>query len=544
MKKEGFMSLINKKVFFPPAIFFTVVVILGAVFPEGFGSVCNTILGFITEKLGWLFVVGAIILLIFCFWAGFSKYGKIKLGGPKAKPKMTMFQWFAVSFTSSLAIGVSYWCVAEPMTYFPNPPTFLGLDGGTVEAAEAAMRYSYLHWSLVPFAIYSSAGIAIAFMFYNAKRPFRVSSALYPILGDRSDGNIGSAVDCIAIFAMVGGIATSLGLGTMQIAGGLEYAFGIDSGIVTLTIIIVVMTVIYTFIATTGVHNGIKHVGTFNMYLYFALLIFVFVCSPMRSIVENIIEEVGDYLFNFIPMVTETDPIRQTGWSESWTIFYWAWWLAFAPLTGLFMVRLAEGRTVRQFVIVNLIAPSSFIFIWFGTFGTAGIFSDMFDGTNIGAQIQELGSSIAGFALLHELPVPIISSIVLLILIALSFNTQAEAVSYTLSSMTTVGFDEDGNEKEPPKAVTVFWGVAMAVFTLIMLYTGGTDSLNAVQTSVVVVGLPIVFLQIIMAYSYYKGMKKVKELDKVGTFDDPKYAWIADNNDNDDVESEQAAEKN
>lgn len=520
-EKKSFISLINKRVFLPPAILLVIAVGIGALFPEKFGNACSVALGFITEQFGWLFTLGAIILFIFCLWAGFSRYGKIKLGGPKAKPTLSKFQWFAVSFTSSLAIGVSYWCVAEPMTYFMNPPAFLHIAGQTAQAATVAMRYSYLHWALVPFGIYASAGIAIAFMFYNAKRPFKVSSALYPILGEKTDGAIGNTVDSLAIFAMVGGIATSLGLGTMQIAGGLDYVFGVDTGTWTLTIIVIIMTVFYTIIATTGVHKGIKHVGTFNMYLYFALLIFVFVCGPTRGIIENIITASGDFIQNFIPLVTNLDPIEQTGFHESWTSFYWAWWLAFAPLTGLFMVRLAKGRTVREFVLVNLMAPSIFIIIWFGTWGTSGMFSDMFNGTNIGERIMELGSEYAVFELLSHYPLAAITAVLFLILVALNFNTQAEAVAYTLSSMTTVGFDKEGNEKEPPKAVTVFWGVGMGLLTLILLYTGGEASFQALQTSVVVCGLPIIVLQIVMAYAYCKGMKRCRELDKVGTFDDP-----------------------
>lgn len=526
MKKEGFFQLINKKVFLPTGILLTLGVALGAVFPEQFGSTASTLLGLITENLGWMFTLSAIILLIFCFWAGFSKYGRIKLGGPDAKPQMSKFSWFAVSFTSSLAIGVSYWCVAEPMTYFMEPPAFLDIQAKTADAAQVALRYTYLHWGLIPFAIYTSAGIAVAFLFYNAKKPFRVSTSLYPLIGEKANGSIGSLVDAIAIFAMVAGMGTSLGLGTMQIVGGLEYVFGVKGGIVTLTAIIIVMTVIYTAVACSGVLKGVKWVGNFNMCLYFFILIFVFAFGPTRGIIENIITAIGDYIQNFIPLATNLDPIKQTGFHESWTTFYWAWWLAFAPLTGLFMIKLAKGRTIRQFVMVNLIAPASFIFIWFGTFGSASIFLDMFKGTAIGEAIAESGTSIAMFALLENLPFKILTSIIVLILVALSFNTQAEAVSVTLAAMTTVGFDESGNEKEPPKMMVIFWGVLMGLITIILLYAGGEQAFQALQSSVVIFGLPIVILQVIMAASYVKCMKHCKKWDVVGTFDDPKYKDI------------------
>ena len=525
-KRNGFWSMINKQVFIPPAVLLVISVLFGALFPQQFAEGSGKVLGYITKNFGWMFTLGSIILLVFCLWAGFSKYGKIPLGGPKAKPEMGMFSWFAVSFTSSLAIGISYWCVAEPMTYYMNPPAFLGLKGQTVEAAEAAMRYVYLHWSLIPFAIYASAGIAVAFLFHNAKMPFRVSSALFPLLGKRVNGSAGNAVDAITIFAMVGGIGTSLGLGTMQIASGLQYVFGVNSGIAVQTLIVLVMSVAFIAVACSGVLKGVKWVGNINMILYFFVLIFVFIFGPTRGIIENTITSAGDYLFHFIPLATNLDPIRQTGFHESWTTFYWAWWLAFAPLTGLFMIRLAKGRTIREFVMVNLVAPASFVLIWFGTFGSAGIFSDMFGGTNLGQIIAEKGSAFAMYAMLENYPMPIFMSAVVLILVAISFNTQAEAVCITLSAMSTVGFDEAGNEKEPPKPMIIFWGVIMAAITIVLLYTGGTSAFQALQTSVVVCGLPIIFLQVLMAFAYVKCMSKCKDYDLVGTFDDPRYQDI------------------
>jgi glycine betaine transporter len=331
---------------------------------------------------------------------------------------------------------------------------------------------------------------------------------------------------------MVGGISTSLGIGTMQITGGLEYLFGIKSGLAVMTIIIVIMAAMYTFVATTGIHKGIKHLGMFNMYLYFALLFFVLFAGPTRGIIENTLTSAGDYISNFIPLTTNLDPIKQTGWHEGWTIFYWAWWISATPLTGLFMIKLARGRTVRQFVLVNMIAPASFVLIWFGVFGSAGIFSDLFDGSGIGATIAKYGSNIAMFELLRQYPAATFMSVLTFVLILISFNTQAEAVAYTLSSMTTVGFDESGDEKDPPKFTTVFWGGLLGLVTIILLYTGGEESMKALQTSVVVCGLPIIFLLVLMAFSYVKCMRHCKEYDIVGTFDDPRYKDIAADQEN------------
>ncbi|SHJ27399.1 glycine betaine transporter [Dethiosulfatibacter aminovorans DSM 17477] len=516
-KNNGFLSMINKSLFFPPAIILTIGVLLGAFNPEGFGKGSSIALNFTLKYFSWAYCIGAIILTVFCFWAGFSKYGRIKLGGPDAKPTMGRFTWFAVTFTSSLAIGISFYCVAEPMMHYMNPPTFLGIAGSSVESAQIALRYTYLHWAFIPFAIYVSAGVACAFMFYNARRSFKVSSSLYPLIGDKVDGMIGNTVDALAIFAMVGGIGTSFGLGTLQIGAGMDYLWGFETGPAAWTTIICVMVAIYTTSACTGLHKGIKYISTANMYMYFFLLFAAFIFGPKISILENILTAVGDYLDNLIPMAFNLDPIKQTGWTKDWTMFYWAWWLAFAPLTGLFMVKLAKGRTIREFVTMNLIAPATFVIIWFGIFGSASIFMDHFGGTAIGETINQFGAEVALFAFLKELPLAGITSVVGLLVVAASFITQAEAVSLTLSTMTTVGFDDAGNEQNPPRPVTIFWGVLMGAIALILLLTGGA---KALQTSVIVCGLPIIVLQLVMAGAHVKAMINAKDYDQVGTFDE------------------------
>ncbi len=525
--KQSAWSLIHKQIFIPPAILLIIAILIGALYPEGMKSALNFTLGFITKQLGWLFTLGSVLLVVFCLWAGFSRVGKIRLGGPNAKPTMSRFQWFAVSFTASLATGIIYWGVAEPMTYFMSPPTHLGLEGGTIESANIALLYSYLHWSFVPFSIYASAGISVAFLFYNCGKPFRVSTALYPLIGERAYGPIGNFVEAIAIFGTIGGLSTSLGLSTMQMASGLNYLFAIDSGTFLLTVIIIVMACIYTFVATTGVHKGIKHVGTANMYLYFVLMIFVFSFGHTRTIVESIFTTVGEFLVSFIPLVTFSDPYAQTGWPEAWTTFYWAWWLASAPIAGLFLIKLAKGRTVHDFVIVNLIAPTLMVFLWFGLFGSAGIASDLFDGTQIGKTIMEIGSEFAIYELFKNYPVPLFSSSLALLVIATSYSTTAEAWSYTLAAMTTVGFDEQGNEKEPPKSVIAFWGFSIAAITIVLLYTGGKSSLQALQTSALIAGLPIIVIELFMALGYVKSMQNIRKYDIVGTIDDPLYRYIA-----------------
>ncbi|MEG1479319.1 MAG: BCCT family transporter, partial [Clostridiales bacterium] len=349
------------------AILITVAVIIGIVIPEQFGKAANWAFGFTTTNFGWFYAVGSTLLLVFCLWAGFSKYGKIKLGGKDAKPEMSFFSWFAVALTSGIAIGIVFYGIAEPLGNFTSPPGFTGWEANSPDAAEGALKYVFMHWGLHPYAIYTAAGLCCAFMFWNAKKKFQVSSSLYPIFGEKMNGTPGKIINGLCIFAIVGGIGTSLGIGVTQLSAGINYVFGTNYSDTALALFVISgMAIFYITAACTGLHKGIKYVSNANMYIYFALMIWAFLFGGTLFILNNTSTAIGQYIALIIPQSFYLEPVKQTGWVSGWTIFYWAWWLSFAPLVGLFLIKLAKGRTIRQFVLVNMVAPSVFAIAWFG----------------------------------------------------------------------------------------------------------------------------------------------------------------------------------
>ena len=507
--KTPLLQRINSAVFFPPAILLVIAVLVGIAYPEKLGTWANQALAFSLANFSWFYNGGTALLLIFCAWAAFGKPGRIIIGGPEAKPVVSTFNWFVLAWTSGIAIGAMFYCVAEPMSFFTDPPTYLGQPGGTAEAGEQALRYTFFHWAFHPYAFYTSAGVCIAFMHYNAKRNFRVSSALYPLLGDKIDGLAGHLVNALAAFTMVACLGTSLGLGTMQLAGGINYVFGTSYASVWLWVLIIaVVCVFYIAAACSGLHKGMKYLGQLKVYLYVGLCLFVLVTGGTILILNNTLTGIGAYFDGFIMDTLYLEPFKRSGWVGGWTVFYWAWWLTAAPIVGLFLVKMAQGRTIRQFILMNMLAPSLFTFFWFGVFGSAAINMELISGIKISEEISSQGVQIALFALLKNLPFGSITMLVGLVMIVISFVTMADAMTLALADMTSANYGQTGS----PVVLKIFWGGMMGLIALALLLSGG---LQALQTSVVVCGVPILLVQLAMAGAFIKAMVGPKRYDLV-----------------------------
>ena len=335
---------------------------------------------------------------------------------------------------------------------------------------------------------------------------------LFPLIGNRVDGNWGHVVDGLAMFAIVGGVGTSLGFGTMQIASGLDFLWGIKSSGTIWLLIILFLTACYTISSYTGLQRGITILSQNNIRLYFILMAFLLVTGPTIHILENTLTAIGDYFANIVPMSLYLDPMEKSGWPGSWSNFYWAWWLAFAPIVGLFLARLAYGRTIRQFVLVNLVGPAGFGMVWFGLFGSSAIYLDHFKNAGIGAIIKESGNEVSLYALFQQLPFSSVTIILGVLAICISFITLADSMTSTIAAMTTKGYGDTVTDSEPPARMKIFWGAVMGLLSYVLLVSGGA---SALQTSVIVCGLPILVLQIFMAIAHIKAMKNLDIYDKV-----------------------------
>lgn len=511
-QKIRLLDKIDKPTLLLPAIILIAAVVFGAVAPDAFNSASTAAFNFTTKYFGWFYAFGVSLLMLFCVWAGFSKYGKIKLGGKDAKPEMSFVTWFYICLTSGIAIGIIYWGVAEPLYDLITPPGFTGWEPSSAEAAEGALKFAFLHWGFHPYAIYTAAGLCCAFIILNGKRRFSISSSLYPLLGDRTEGTIGKLVNGLCIFAIVGGMGTSLGYGVSQFCVGVNYVFGTnipDSSIAVFFIgIVVILSIAFS---CSGLQRGIKYVSTLKMYVFYAMLIWAFIFGGTLFILNNTTSAIGQYLAFIVPESFYLEPVKATGWINGWSIFYWAWWLAFAPIVGLFQIKLAKGRTVRQFVIVNLIAPTLFAIVWFGVFGSSAINLEL-NGANIAAKLSEWGSSVAMFAYFDNLPLKTLFHGILFVAIVISILALSESMTLTLADMSTKPqyLGESDKPQDSPRSLKVFWALLVGAIAFILLFSGG---LGALQTAAIVCGFPILMLQLLMAVAYIKSMRQQSKYD-------------------------------
>lgn len=514
-------SKVDKDIFVVPAILTVIILIIGVVAPDKFGAVVNVAFEWISGNFGWVYQIGLIFLLVVCLWAGFSKVGKIRLGGKDAKPGMSMISWIAITFTSGMALGVVFYGVGEGLMNYMTPPGFTGTQAASLQAAEDALSHVFFHWGFSAYGIYTAAGLGFAFTYWNIKRGFKLSSGLYPLLGEKGEnGWAGKIVNWLCMYVMVATLGTNMGLGSLQLTAGFKYIFGgvFEHEWVAPVIIFILAAMGITF-ACSGVHKAIKYVSNADMIIFIVMVVWAFIFGGTRFIMNNTVTSVGKYLSNFVSESFYMEPAIQSGWVSNWTLYYWAWWLTVAPLTGLFLIKLAKGRTIREFVLVNMFVPVGFVIVWFGTFGSSAIHQQM-NGAQIWEAIQEYGFPVAQFAYLKTLPWSQIMIVFGFLAVFFSFITQSESMTYTMAGMTAADKSEDEmGEQKSPAFLKIFWGAAIAIMGFVLLQAGGLD---AVQRSVVMLGLPILAILIVNAIAFIKAVTHREIFDQTLSEEDKK----------------------
>ena len=480
-------------------------VLWGVLFTENFAGATATVVGWITEGLGWLYMLITTFFLAFVIYLAFSRYGKIKLGKPDEEPEFRYFPWFAMLFQAGMGIGLVFWGVAEPVTHYNTPP--LGLaEARTPAAAELAVQTAFFHWCLHPWAMYAVVGIAIAYFSYRRDmNNLQVSTVFRPLIGDRVDGPAGKTIDVIAILATLFGVAVSLGLGTLQIAAGLGKVFGLPDGIGMMMIIIGVTAVAYMLSASTPINKGVNYLSQASMYLAFLLLIYFLVVGPTLLMLNTFTEEAGVYLANLVPQSLRVSAFApgEADWLGSWTIFFWATWIAWAPYVGAFIARISRGRTIREFIVGVLVGPSVFSMIWFSVFGGAGIRLDEQTNGALGDTVANAGPAIALFEFLGQYPLGLLTSLVALFLVFIFFVAGADAGTIVLGSMSA------GGVLNPKTRIKLTWGVIMAALAAALLLAGGggAAALNGLTNGAILAATPFGILMVPMCYGLYKTLK-------------------------------------
>ncbi|EGQ1593053.1 BCCT family transporter, partial [Staphylococcus pseudintermedius] len=489
-------------VFLVSAIIVFAIVLIGVFIPTQFGEFTNTIKLWITDKLGWYYLILTTIIVFFCIFLIFSPIGKLKLGRPNDKPEFNTVSWFAMLFSAGMGIGLVFYGAAEPISHFASPPN---ADPQSTEAFTESLRSTFFHWGFHAWAVYGVVALALAYAQFRKGEPGLLSKTLRPILGDHVDGLIGTIIDVLAVFATVIGVAVSLGMGALQISGGLNYLFGLPNTIVTQSIIIVVVTILFIMSAWSGLSKGIQYLSNLNIGLGTLLLITGLIVGPTVLILNMFTSSTGSllnsFLFNSFDAAA-TNPQKRE-WMSDWTLYYWGWWLSWSPFVGVFIARVSKGRSIREFISGVLLVPVIVSFIWFSVFGVLGI-----ETAKKHKEIFDMSAETQLFGVFNHIPLGIVLSIIALLLIASFFITSADSATFVLGMQTTNG------SLNPSAFIKVTWGIAQSLIAFVLLLSGGGDGeagLNALQSAAIISALPFSFIVILMMISFYKDANKERK---------------------------------
>ncbi|GLY12165.1 glycine betaine uptake BCCT transporter [Pseudobacillus badius] len=477
-------------------------VVFGVAAPQTFEQLTGNVQTFITSAFGWYYLILVSGIVLFCLLLIFSPVGAIRLGKPGEKPDYSTPTWFAMLFSAGMGIGLVFWGAAEPLSHFAIDPPLA--KAGTEAAVKESMRYTFFHWGIHAWAIYAIVALALAYYQFRKGEPGLISATLVPILGEKAKGPLGTAIDVMAVFATVVGVATTLGFGAAQINGGLSYLFGTPISFSVQLVIIIVVTCLFLISAMSGLGKGIKILSNANMVLAIALLGLMLILGPTLFTMNMFTDTLGSYLQNLVNMSFRIAPLNEEHrtWINGWTIFYWAWWISWSPFVGIFIARVSKGRTIREFLIGTLIMPALVSFLWFAVFGSAAI-DLQFSGA---VDLTKNATEEVLFAVFNELPWSSVLSVVAVALVSTFFITSADSATFVLGMQTTYG------SLTPPSRVKLTWGIAQSLIAVILLYSGG---LQALQNALIIAALPFSVIMILMMLSLYRSLaKERKELIK------------------------------
>ncbi|MCW4384838.1 BCCT family transporter [Salinibacterium sp. SYSU T00001] len=486
-------TVVKGWVFWPSAVLVTVFVAYALIAPESAEALFAGLQGLIVRNFSWYYVLIAALFVFFALWMGFSRFGDIKLGKDSDEPEFSVMSWLALLFAAGMGIGLVFYGVAEPLSHFANPRP--GVSGDQSQLAQAALSQTFLHWGFHAWAIYVVIGLALAYAIHRRGRPVSIRWALEPLLGRRVRGGWGNVIDIIALVGTLFGVATSLGLGVLQISAGLESAGIAESSIFAQIVIIVVITIITIFSLVTGVKRGMKWLSNTNLVVAALLLLFVLFAGPTQFLLRDFVQSIGAYLQNFLGLaftVSAFTGAEGEEWQANWTTFYWGWWMSWAPFVGIFIARISRGRTVRQFIAGVLIVPTALTFLWFSVLGGAAIYREIAGrGGLVGADGSvDLEGSL--FILLEGLPAGTVLTFGAILLIAVFFVTSSDSGSLVMGMIAT------GGQPEPKSLIRVFFAVVTALVAIGLLLSGGLDAL---KTAAITTALPFSVVMLLICWA-------------------------------------------
>lgn len=458
-----------------------------------FEKATANLLDSIITNFGFLYLIIVLVIALVCLFLCCSSYGNIKLGKDNSKPEYSNLSWFSMLFSAGMGVGLVFFGVAEPMTHYAYP--IGGIDGGTKEAIDFAFKTSFFHWGIHPWAIYSFLALAMAYFQFRKGEKGLVSSLFSPILKGKSyEKKVKTIIDIIAILATITGVATTLGLGALQINSGLNYLFNVPNSILSQIVIISIVTVVFIASALGSLDKGIKILSNINVLISVVLLLMVIILGPTISIFNVFSENLGNYLNNFLKISLKTNSFGDNKWMSAWTIFYWSNWVAWTPFVGTFIARISKGRTIREFVIGVVIIPSIVSFIWFSAFGTLGI--------TLGKEFATVAvenTETALFLVFGQYRFGALMSGIAILLLGSFFITSADSATYVLGMMSSDG------DLNPPSYKKLIWGITQSLLAIALIFAGG---LNMLKTASIIIAFPLLILFPIMIFTMFYSLKR------------------------------------
>ena len=509
------MNRLKPIVFFIPFLLLLTTLIFSLVSTATYLTTVRGINDWILVNFGPLFSISTFIFLILCIWTYFSPVGKVRIGGSSAKPILTRWRWFSITLTTTIAIGILFWATAEPLYHLHEPPGGI-MKANSPESAKFAMSTMFLHWTFTPYGIYTLAGLVFALMYYNLRQPFSLGSMLYPLIGKSLKPGISDWVDAICLYSLVAGMAASLGAGILTIAGGVDQYFTAEIGRNPWLLIVVTSTIVVAFIisSVSGLTKGIRILSNINVRAFIAICLFVLIFGPTYFMFSYGLEGLGSYFVNFVPRSLGIGV--DSDWANSWTVFYWANWLAWTPVTAAFLGRLAVGYTVREFILFNLVFPSLFSCFWMMIFSATAIHMDYVNGNGeLYGILQTAGEEGVIYGVLENLPFPILTSFAFLLISFVSYVTAADSNTAAMSGLCSTGISPES--PEPPKWIKITWGVVVGAIALIMVSFAGIDGIKMTSN---LGGFPALFLIILVGAGLIRLLLKPKILEEAGKSED------------------------
>ncbi|MBK1653264.1 BCCT family transporter [Allochromatium vinosum] len=486
----------NPPVFIISAALVLIFVLFAALATEIAEPLFKGMQSWVIESAGWFYVLSVAGFLVFVAVLAFTSLGRIKLGPEHSQPDYGYASWLAMLFSAGMGIGLMFFGVAEPVMHFASPPVG---DPQDIEAARQAMRITFFHWGIHAWAIYAVVALSLAYFAFRHDLPLSIRSALYPLIGERIYGPIGHAVDIFAVVGTLFGVATSLGFGVIQINSGLNYLFDIPVGITTQVVLIAVITAIATLSVVLGLDAGIRRLSELNMILAVALLAFVLVAGPTVFLLQTLVQNTGMYLSSLFEMTFNLYAYEPNDWIGGWTLFYWGWWIAWAPFVGLFIARVSRGRTIREFVLGVLFVPTGFTFMWMTFFGDTAIHMILMQGIGELADAVAADTSVALFKFFEYLPLSNITAVLATLLIVTFFVTSSDSGSLVVDMLTS-----GGGQTESPVWQRIFWAAVEGVVAAALLIAGG---LSALQTATIASALPFTIVMILMCWGLMRALR-------------------------------------